>query len=149
MKKVLSLPLLVAAAVLSLSSCADKPVSTSSLSPMEKGLLNALNAHRAGMGKTQLEPTESLTTLARADAARRAGTGDGYQKNRDRTGYERMLTLAGKAAPGETFGYTLLGYWLDNPVQKKWLEGSYANVGVGTATGKEGLENGVLLLGGF
>lgn len=141
--------LIVAAATLALSSCSDTLVPVATLSPSEQGLLNALNQHRSELGKKALAPTETLTGLAREDAGRRVSTDGSYADNRIRTGYERMLTLAGKAKSGDNYGDKLLGYWLAVPQQKQWLESSYANIGVGTAKGKDELETGVLLLGGF
>lgn len=143
------LRLLSCIAAVVLCSCSDKVIPAATLSPSEKGLLRALNQHRSTVGKKALIPTETLTVLAREDAAQRASAELDYSDNRKRTGFERLLTLSGKAQPGDGFGDQLLSYWLAVPVQQKWLEGNYSNIGVGSSRGPDGQENGVLLLGGF
>ena len=62
-----------------------------------------------------LQASVSLTEIAREDAKRRASEGSGYVDNRKKTGYERMLTLSGRAKAGDAFGPTLLSYWDKSP----------------------------------
>ena len=143
------LPVVLPIVVIMLSSCGKSSIPKSQLSGPEQNLLAALNDYRVSQGKSVLEPAESLTSLAREDAARRTLNKEGYIDNRRRTGYERMLSLAGKAAEGEDFGSKLMSLWQRQPVQKVWLGGSYAGVGIGTAVSPSGLQTGVLLLGGF
>ena len=131
------------------ASCGSSQVPPAQLSPSEKNLLSALNDYRASQGKSELKPLTDLTKLARGDAARRVTSGGDYVDLRHETGYERMLTLAGKAGGGETFGSRLMEIWQKNPIQRTWLEGSHMGVGVGTASGATGLQTGVVLLGGF
>ena len=132
-----------------LVSCGSPAVPESNLSVSERSLLTAINAHRATQGQKALAPLTDLTEIARKDAKRRATTGDSYVDHRGKTGYERMLTMAGTAKAGPDFGAKLMNSWKNNPVQSKWLEGNHSGVGVGTATKENGLETGVLILGGF
>jgi len=147
MKNFLSLGLFGSIAFL--ISCSTPVLPETSLSVEERGLLTAINQSRQEQGKAPFEASESLTKLARQDAQRRAGVGQGYVNQREKTGYERMLTLSGKARQGEGFGEDLMHLWQQNPIQRRWLGDDYAGVGVGTATGANGLETGVVLLGGF
>ena len=147
MKKFLSLALVSAAVFL--TSCGTAVLPEASLTTEEKILLAAINQSRQEQGKTPFKASESLTNLARKDAQRRVTDGTGYIDQRSKTGYERMLTLSGRARKGDDFGKDLMAAWQKTPLQKQWLEDSYAAVGVGTATGSNGLETGVVLLGGF
>lgn len=149
MRQNLLASLLLLTFTIGLSSCSDTVVPVATLSSSEQDLLEAINAHRSSVGRKPLTTTKTLTELAREDANRRANIKDDYLDNRSRTGFERMLTMAGKAKSGSKFGDTLLELWLAVPLQKQWLEGSYANIGVGTAREEGGREIGVLLLGGF
>lgn len=135
--------------LLLLTSCGTKSIPLAKLSEPEQGLLRAINNDRVSKGKVVLKPSSKLTEIARKDAARRVGSGGGYVDHRQDTGYERMLTLAGRAKSGPEFGERLMGVWQGNPIQRAWLQGDYAGVGVGTAIGVNGLQTGVLLLGGF
>ncbi|MFC0018751.1 CAP domain-containing protein [Roseibacillus persicicus] len=132
-----------------LTSCGTKTVPVARLGASEQSLLTAINQYRKELGKSALEPSADLTDLAHKDALRRVTTGGGYVDHRQETGYERMLTLAGKVQGGEDYGSRLLEHWKKNPVQRAWLEGNYAGVGVGTAAATSGAETGVVLLGGF
>lgn len=134
---------------LGLVSCGSAVMPDAELSPGERSLLSAINAYRTSEGEAPLQASVSLTELAREDAQRRATEGAGYVDNRSKTGYERMLTLAGKARGGEHFGSTLVDLWKRSPIQKQWLEGNYSGVGVGSATEANGVATGVVLLGGF
>lgn len=147
MKNLSSLALLGACVVL--VSCGSAVLPESELSVEERSLLTALNDFRASEGQQPLQASASLTALAREDAQRRAKEGSGYIDNRTKTGYERMLTLAGKARAGDKFGATMLGFWQKSELQRQGLKGSYSGVGVGSATGSGGLETAVVLLGGF
>ncbi|MDP0492586.1 MAG: hypothetical protein Q7Q71_16185 [Verrucomicrobiota bacterium JB023] len=149
MKSILSHTLLLAATCAFLNSCGNSSVPAASLTANEQSLLNALNAKRARDGKQPLQASADLTELARKDAARRVAEGSDYKDNRSATGYEKLVTLSGKGRPGQTFGYTLMSAWTQIPQQEQWISGNYANAGVGTAPGADGLETGVLLLGGY
>ena len=129
-------------------SCSSKQ-RLSELSSSEKNLLTALNQFRAEEGKAELLPVRNLTELARKDAQRRVREGGGYVKLREKTGYERMLTLGGRAYVDGNEGEQLLKFWKGNPVQAQWLRGSYAAVGVGTAQESGKVLRGVVLLGGY
>lgn len=144
-----SLSLALVGVCVGLVSCGSAVVPDAELSPEERSLLSAINDYRKSEGEKPLQASVGLTELAREDAQRRATQGAGYVDNRSKTGYERMLTLAGKARGGEQFGSTLVGFWQKSPIQKQWLEGSYSGVGVGSATGTTGMKTGVVLLGGF
>lgn len=132
-----------------LTSCTSTTVPLSELSKPELNLLLAVNAHRSSLGQKALVPTVNLTALARRDAVRRVTSGEQYVDNRQATGYERMLTLSGRARAGDQFGDSLMAVWQRQPLQREWLNGSYSGVGVGTATGASGVQTAVLLLGGF
>ena len=131
------------------SSCGVGTVVEAELSEPEKNLLAAINNYRLSQGKQVLRADASLMILAREDALRRVSVGEDYVDNLRKTGYERMLTLVGQGQAGEQFGMRLMGNWQRHPIQRKWLGGSYARVGVGTAVGPSGERTGVLLLGGF
>lgn len=141
--------LILAGAIASLVSCGSGSLPVTELSGPEQNLLATINSHRLAQGRKALVPTANLTDLARKDATRRLLNKGGNIDNRQETGYERMLTLAGKAKAGDQFGNQLMGSWQKHPIQSEWLNGSYAGVGVGTAAAPSGLQSGVLLLGGF
>lgn len=147
MKNYLSFALLGAAALM--TSCGTPVLPESSLSENERSLLSAINQSRQAHGKAPLEASKSLTDLARKDAQRRVGAGNDYEDQRGQTGYERLLTLSGRGRGGSELGSDLMAVWRKTPLQKQLLEGSFSGVGVGTATGANGLETGVVLLGGF
>ena len=132
-----------------LTSCSKSRSIPISLSEDEQNLIASVNAYRVMQGKPALKSDGGLVNLAREDAARRVATGGGYVDNRQKTGFERMLTLAGKARPGAEFGEKLMDSWQSNELQKSWLNGNYAGVGVGVVEGDSGMQTGVLLLGGF
>ena len=146
--KILLMPFLAIAAIC-LTSCGSGEISLAELSGPEQDLLATINRQRVSQGKKALVPSASLTELARKDAARRVGKGEGYIDHRQATGYERMLTLAGRAKAGDQFGNQLMRVWQRHPLQREWLNGNYSGVGVGTATEASGMQTGVLLLGGF
>ena len=143
------IPVALATVAVFLTSCGTPVLPEASLSSKEQILLNTNNQNRAEQGKAPFKASESLTELARKDAQRRVTENSGYVDQRGKTGYERMLTLSGRARQGEDFGKDLMAAWQRTPLQKQWLEDDYAAVGVGTATGSNGLETGVVLLGGF
>lgn len=135
--------------VVALSSCSTQTFVDNELSASEQNLLSAINGYRASLGKEALQPSSTLIENARNEANRRISRQEGYVDIREKTGYERMLTLAGTARAGEGFAEQLMQVWQKNPIQREWLKGSYSGVGVGTATAESGLQAGVLLLGGF
>ena len=135
--------------LLVLTSCGSRNLPLSALSKPERELLRAVNRSRIIDGKKALFPSVNLTEMARQDARRRVSATGGDIDHRQKTGYERMLTLAGKAAVGPGFEESLMSVWQRNPIQRSWLAGDYAGVGVGTASGANGMQAGVLLLGGF
>ena len=132
-----------------LTSCGSRSQPLNELSKPERELLRAVNRSRIENGEKALLPSVSLTELARQDARQRVSASGGDHDHRQRTGYERMLTLAGKAKAGPGFADSLIHVWEGNPIQRAWLAGDYAGVGVGTAIGANGVQAGVLLLGAF
>ena len=96
--------LLASISIAVLSSCGSGTVPQAKLSASEQSLLTSINSFRASQGKKALQASASLTQIAREDAVRRATTGQGYVDIRKKTGYERMLTLSGKAVAGDQFG---------------------------------------------
>ncbi len=132
-----------------LISCGTRTLPLASLSESEQNLLTSINRYRAQEGKKALAPSAHLTEIARQDASRRLTADIGHVDHRQKTGYERMLTLSGRARSGESFGSQLMEFWQQQPLQRQWLQGSYSGVGVGTALSPTGLQTGVLLLGGF
>ena len=136
-------------AIVFLASCSTPVLPETALSAEERSLLTAINQSRQEQGKLPFEASESLTSLARQDAQRRVEAEGGYVNQRGKTGYERMLTLSGRSRKGEDFGKDLMSVRQQIPLQRQWVGDDYAGVGVGTATGTNGVETGVVLLGGF
>ena len=144
------LPAITLLAILvSLTSCGSHKVPVAQLSQSEQSLLRAVNRYRVSLGKAELKPFVDLTDFAREDAGRRVTSGGAFIDHRQRTGYESMLTLEGKATAGPDFGNRLMAIWQKNPIQRRWLEGNHSGIGAGTATGAAGIQTGVLLLAGF
>ena len=135
--------------LLVLTSCGSRALPLSELSKPERELLRSVNKSRIASGKKALLPSITLTELARQEARQRVSATGGGLDPRQKTGYERMLTLAGTAAAGPSFEESLMSVWQKNPIQRSWLAGDYQGVGVGTAIGANGTQAGVLLLGGF
>ncbi len=136
-------------------SCVSRPVSSAHLSSDEQSLLSHLNSYRAGEGCVVYQPDAVLTDLAR-EAARDQMANDngeasgellGLADLRQQTGYERMLTLSGKAFSGPDFGESLVNAWAAHPLQRNWLGGDYSQIGVGVASASNGFATGIVLLG--
>lgn len=140
--------------LVTLPACAQRNVSTSSISynlsssdikSMQNDILKLVNQHRSKLGLRSLQMNDLATTEATkhsADMAKgRMSFGHGGFEERKNNLYKQVsgiTAIAENVAYGKINAQQVMDMWLNSPEHKKNIEGNYSLMGIGISQSRDG-----------